>query len=372
MAKYVPSLVDETGEPYAPGTTGIEPLCDEFGRPIAAPTGGDASAANQVLALTALDAIYDALALVGLEATSVQIRDAVTGLGAGSTLADLAAAFSSDALVQADILATLIDGTAKSIIRGGVKGATAAADVTSTSSGANHNAADAILYDTAGAPTFASPFAWSSSTTYSGTSAPVHSMMFLHRPSTLGGSSTAQVAWVGNQSGAVVQGFTAAGGTSDQSNPLPIGGKDPTTNQVRAVLTDNAGRWSVVGPGVSTPATSQSIVYASNSRTANGAPAAITAATSFTATITKLLKLELRYTGAGTRYVWIFDKATNVVTAVDCAAIPIPIANNQGLLNIDFSTVPLNLASGLVVSLSSTETTYTLETSGFYARATWQ
>lgn len=70
------------------------------------PTGA-ATSSNQTLALTALDDIFDALALVGQEATNVQIRDAVTGLGDGASLADLAAAFSDDAVVQADILAAL-------------------------------------------------------------------------------------------------------------------------------------------------------------------------------------------------------------------------------------------------------------------------
>ena len=48
--------------------------------------------------------------------------------------------------------ATLTGGTAKSITRGGAKGTTTAADVTSTASGANHNALDVVIYDTAGNP----------------------------------------------------------------------------------------------------------------------------------------------------------------------------------------------------------------------------
>lgn len=69
--------------------------------------GGDASAANQVLGLTALDQIYDALALAGTEATSADILVAVTGLGDGATLSDLASALSSDAVTQASILSAL-------------------------------------------------------------------------------------------------------------------------------------------------------------------------------------------------------------------------------------------------------------------------
>lgn len=45
-----------------------------------------------------------------------------------------------------------VTGTLKSILRGGAKGSTTAADVTSTASGADHNAADVILYDASGNP----------------------------------------------------------------------------------------------------------------------------------------------------------------------------------------------------------------------------
>ena len=71
--------------------------------------GGDASAANQVLALTALDSIYDALQLVGTEATSADILAAVNSLAGGSTLGDLATALAPLATeaTQADVLAAL-------------------------------------------------------------------------------------------------------------------------------------------------------------------------------------------------------------------------------------------------------------------------
>lgn len=46
--------------------------------------------------------------------------------------------------------ATLTGGTAKAIVRGGAKGATAAADVTSTASGADHQALDVALRDGSG------------------------------------------------------------------------------------------------------------------------------------------------------------------------------------------------------------------------------
>lgn len=48
--------------------------------------------------------------------------------------------------------ATLTGGTQRAIARGGAKGTTPAADVTSTASGANHQAVDVVIYDTAGNP----------------------------------------------------------------------------------------------------------------------------------------------------------------------------------------------------------------------------
>jgi len=48
--------------------------------------------------------------------------------------------------------ATLTGGTVKAIARGGAKGSTTAADVTSTASGANHQGLDVVIYDTSGNP----------------------------------------------------------------------------------------------------------------------------------------------------------------------------------------------------------------------------
>lgn len=48
--------------------------------------------------------------------------------------------------------ATLTGGTQKAITRGGAKGSTTAADVTSTASGADHQALDVVVYDNAGNP----------------------------------------------------------------------------------------------------------------------------------------------------------------------------------------------------------------------------
>jgi hypothetical protein len=46
--------------------------------------------------------------------------------------------------------ATLTGGTAKSVVRGGTKGTTSAADVTSTASGSNHQPLDVAIYDASG------------------------------------------------------------------------------------------------------------------------------------------------------------------------------------------------------------------------------
>lgn len=100
--------------------------------------------------------------------TDTQLRASavlVTGTGGTFPVTDSGGSLTVDAPVAAPVFvrlsdgaaavspaldATLTGGTAKSILRGGAKGTTAAADVTSTASGANHNAADVILYDALG------------------------------------------------------------------------------------------------------------------------------------------------------------------------------------------------------------------------------
>ncbi len=47
MAKYDAARVAETAAPFADGTSGIEPLCDEFGRLILPLSGGGATSAKQ-------------------------------------------------------------------------------------------------------------------------------------------------------------------------------------------------------------------------------------------------------------------------------------------------------------------------------------
>lgn len=120
MAKYDPDRITETAEPYAPGTSGIEPLCDEFGRMVLAPGGGgggDATAANQLTTISRLDTLITDLGTRVSEVTgqniltaTQEVRDAVTNLGDGATLGDLFtrlgdidSRLTADALVQSDI-----------------------------------------------------------------------------------------------------------------------------------------------------------------------------------------------------------------------------------------------------------------------------
>jgi len=51
---------------------------------------------------------------------------------------------------QSAISTKLTDGTQKAIARGGAKGSTTAADITSTASGANHQVIDVGIYDASG------------------------------------------------------------------------------------------------------------------------------------------------------------------------------------------------------------------------------
>lgn len=352
MAKYDPDRIAETAEPYAPGTTGIEPLCDEFGRLVAAPVvgggGGDATAANQVLGLTALDSIYDALQLVGTEATSADILAAVTSLSAGATLADLAAALAPLAteatqqdvlaaleaqaidvgLIQTNvallvpdldsvrvateatatatgttadadtsstlvgllkwikarlpttlgsqgalkvegvasgtpqptsnavgsqedghsatigatsdadtsntligrikkILATLTDGTAKTVARGGAKGSTTAADVTSTASGSNHNSLDVIAYDASGNALFGTAAQFTTGGAARPTAGFVNAIVGGLYPNALGGADTLYPLPV-TSTGLIVEGRATEGSTVGSERPVKVGGTDGT------------------------------------------------------------------------------------------------------------------------------------------------
>lgn len=111
----------------------------------ALPTGA-ATAAKQPSIGTAGSASADVITVQGIAAMTALKVDgsAVTQPISGTITANIG---TSGSLA---LDATLTGGTAKSIVRGGAKGSTSAADVTSTASGANHQPLDVILYDTAG------------------------------------------------------------------------------------------------------------------------------------------------------------------------------------------------------------------------------
>jgi hypothetical protein len=232
--------------------------------------GGDASAANQELALTALDSIYDALQLVGLEATSVQIRDAIVGLGDGATLADLAAAFATDAITQTDILAALevqgIDiATVSSnvalmvpdldAVRVALENRLPAALVggrLDANIGAFLGATGAVLAAGGAKPTTAQIYSW----------------VVANNPTAWGGANTAGFP-SGNEYGLAVQGYVANGSSiGSTERPVLIGGSDGTNKRT---LTMKAGNPIAADYGA---VTRQTPLQKSSVKTAAGTPAA--------------------------------------------------------------------------------------------------
>lgn len=77
---------------------------------------------------------------------------AVEGTVAVSALPLPAGAATEATLSTLALDSTLTDGTQKAIARGGAKGSTTAADVTSSASGANHQPLDVMIYDASGSP----------------------------------------------------------------------------------------------------------------------------------------------------------------------------------------------------------------------------
>lgn len=148
------------------------------------------------------------------------------------------------------------------------------------------------------------------------------------------------VAWSGIEKPQLMAGADSAGG----------GNK-------RVFLTDGSGR---------------QVVTSSGSRRSNGTSlTAITSATLIQSGILRLKLLQLRYAQANDRWVWIFDKSNTTVTASDAACLPIPIANSDGLIHVPFDTA-LSFTAGLVVALSTTELTYTVDSNNLYVQAIWE
>lgn len=98
----------------------------------------------------------DIRALTGSDIVGANLRVAAADVANGNPVpvSDAGSSLTVDGIVTANIGttgglaldATLTGGTQKAIVRGGAKGATAAADVTSTAQGADHQALDAQLY----------------------------------------------------------------------------------------------------------------------------------------------------------------------------------------------------------------------------------
>ena len=123
------------------------------------------------------------------------------------------------------ILATLTDGTAKTVARGGAKGSTTAADVTSTASGANHNPLDVIAYDASGNAIFGT----SAQLTTGGAARPtagfINAIVCGLYPNALGGADTLYPLPV-TSTGLIVEGRAIEGSTVGSERPVKVGGTD--------------------------------------------------------------------------------------------------------------------------------------------------
>lgn len=85
------------------------------------------------------------------DSTGKKLQTFVNTIGLDSVHAEgVVLVDSTGAVISPALDSTLTGGSAKAIARGGAKGTTTAADVTSTASGANHQGADVCLYDAAG------------------------------------------------------------------------------------------------------------------------------------------------------------------------------------------------------------------------------
>jgi hypothetical protein len=407
MAKYDPDRIAETAEPYAPGTSGIEPLCDGFGRLVAAPVvggggGGDATAANQVLGLTALDSIYDALQLVGTEATSADILAAVNSLGDGATLADLATALAPLATeaTQADILAALeaqaIDvgliQTNVALLVPDLDDVRIATQATAAATGTTSDA------DTA--------------STIVGLLKKAKSLLAAGLPASLtsnGGLKTGLVDAIpagANTIGAVAGSgnFATTNAVSSQADghSANIGAlaDADTANTLTGLLKWLKGRWPTAlgtggglkidgsgtalpisgnvaasvaaGPGATTAATSVSVTPNTTSFIAAGAPTAAEKAT-IKASAGRLIGFRVRGASAGTYYLQIHDIAsTGSVAGSTQRGLGFEIAGAGDDYTYTFPS-PISLSTGITWALSTAIDSYTAATGKTaYVNATWE
>jgi len=137
IAQFLAAYVAGTGTPLEDGESST-PLIDNQRRlVIAVATGAgssDATAANQATEIAALNTINAKIPAL------VSGRTPVDGSGVTQPISAVALPLPTGAALDA----TLTGGTQKAIVRGGAKGATAAADVTSTANGVDHQGADIV------------------------------------------------------------------------------------------------------------------------------------------------------------------------------------------------------------------------------------
>lgn len=204
------------GQPVvAQGTTDGKLIVDGGG-------GGDATLAEQQVQTGHLSTIAAAA-----DVPTSDVVAAIEALGATATIADVVGLLTTDATTQTNILAKLTDGTAKSIARGGVKGSTTAADVTSTASGANHNPLDVIAYDASGNAIFGT----SAQLTTGGAARPtagfINAVVGGLYPNALGGADTLYPLPV-TSTGLIVEGRATEGSAVGSERPVKVGGTDGT------------------------------------------------------------------------------------------------------------------------------------------------
>jgi trimeric autotransporter adhesin len=144
-----PLRIDPTGTTTQPISAASLPLPAGAATAAKQPTLGTAgSSSTDVLTVQGI-ASMTALKVDGSAVTQpVSGTITITPSGTQTVTGTVTANIGTSGSLALD--ATLTGGTQKAINRGGAKGTTTAADVTSTASGANHQPLDVILYDTAG------------------------------------------------------------------------------------------------------------------------------------------------------------------------------------------------------------------------------
>lgn len=280
--------------------------------------------------------------------------------------------------------ATLTGGTAKSILRGGAKGSTTAADITSTASGANHQPVDVAIYDASGNQI--TSFGGGTQYTEDAVSAadPVGNMLMGRRRDTLtaaevstDGDNIAINASSKGQLHVVADGLVASGAT-DLGNPIKTGGK---YNSGGITLTDGQRGDTQLDPSGRTVVTLGTLIagedptnnimgileipvssstYSPSNYKDNGS---VTKA-NVKATPGNVYSVRVTNANSSARYFQIHNKAT-APAAADTASrywiVPAGSANNPGILELDskYFAPSWRLSTGIGWAISTTATTFT-------------